>query len=102
MSKIRFLVMGISEKELGGLIGSLIMGESDNNAEVMVCPTTPPKVYSIDGAGTARPIDFDRFLSQVVTSNRRQRAAQGPVEKAVQDVVKEVAANASQSKVEIT
>lgn len=88
MSKIRYVVMGIDENELGAMLGNLIQGELPEDAEVMVCPTTTPQVYSVDTVGTVRRVDFDRFLSQVVTNNRRQRAMQGPVEKVVQEMVK--------------
>lgn len=88
MAKIKFVVMGINENELGAMIGNLIAGEAEGEAEVMVCPTTTPQVYSVDTVGTVRRVDFDRFLSQVVTNTRRQRAMQGPVEKAVQEMVK--------------
>lgn len=88
MSKIKYLVMGIDNTELSNIIGNLIQGEVQGNAEVLVSPTTIPTVYSVDGVGTVRRVDFDRFLSQAVVNSRRQIALQGPVEKAVQEAVK--------------
>lgn len=62
MAKIKYLVMGIENKDLESLLGTLIQGELEGSAEVLVATNLVPKAYTVLGSGTVKEVSFGEFL----------------------------------------
>jgi hypothetical protein len=71
MAKIKYVVTGMNNQELGGLVGTLIQGELAGNAE-LVCCVGSPQAYKVVGAGQVVAIPFENLLSELVRTERRK------------------------------
>jgi hypothetical protein len=88
MSKLKYLVVGMNNQELGQLINNLIGGEVEGPAEVLVCNGNPQSFTLDPATGAVKTLPFDKFLSDVVRHERRKLSLAGPGEALIKDIVK--------------
>ncbi len=69
MSKIKYLVMGIDNQHLGGLVGTLIQGEIDRDAELICCEGSP-QAYKVGPNGQVVAMPFETLLTELVKKER--------------------------------
>jgi hypothetical protein len=72
MSKIKYIVTGMNNQELGGLVGTLVKGELSEEAEILCCLGTP-QAYKVGAAGQVTALPFETLLSDLVRKERVRR-----------------------------
>jgi hypothetical protein len=78
MAKIKYLVMGIENKDLENLLGTMIQGELTGLADVLVMPNPVPKAYTVLGSGAVKEVTFGEFLGfEVQAARKRVEESQG-------------------------
>lgn len=73
MAKIKYLVMGIDNQHLGGLVGTLVKGEIDAQAEFLCCEGIP-QAYKVGSAGQVVAMPFETLLTELVKQERMKLA----------------------------
>jgi hypothetical protein len=79
LAKIKYLVMGIDNQHLGGLVGALIQGEISGDAELLCCNGTP-QAFKVEGSGQVVEVPFGTLLSELVRKERGKLARGGKAE----------------------
>jgi hypothetical protein len=72
MAKIKYLVTGMNNQELGGLVGTLVGGELTGEAELLCCLGSP-KAYKVGASGQVTELPFETLLSDLVRKERVKR-----------------------------
>lgn len=87
MSKIKYLVTGIDNQTLGGLVGTLIKGEIDGEAELICCQGFP-QAYKISDRGQVVELPFGTLLTELIREEKLARVKLEAGEKLVQNIVR--------------
>lgn len=87
MSKIKYLVAGVDNEELGKLIGNLVFGETQSDAEVIVSQQPVPRVFNLLPSGAAKEVSFAEFLTVTIQAERKKIADRSSGEGLIKNIV---------------